>query len=303
MTNWALYNIALENRGNISLLFSPEIVKDWAPQPGARKRGGQMVYSNYAIELALTLRSLFSLTLRGTTGFLKGLAKLTGMELKVPNFSTLSRRGKNLDIAPRKWPKDEPLFFIVDSTGLKIYGEGEWMKEKHKTKRRKSWRKLHLGIDGKSKHILASELTDHLEADSKTAVKLIHQVEKEIDTFCADGAYDSSPLYEALKEHNKGKPPNILVPPQENAVPSTEGDSQRDKHIAYINEHGQDAWEMARGYSKQSLVENAMFRYKTLIGRKLRARELSNQKTESKIGVKLINWMTDLGMPVSVPVR
>lgn len=165
VNNWAQYNQALVDRGNISLLFSPKVADQWFHQSGQRKRGGQWVYSDRTIEIALTLRAVFHLTLRSTQGFLIGLGSLLNIHLKIPSFSTLSRRGPSLEIPPLKMPSNESLFIIVDSTGLKIYGEGEWLSEKHKAKRRRSWPKLHLVIDP-CRNGVASTLTDHLADDA-----------------------------------------------------------------------------------------------------------------------------------------
>jgi hypothetical protein len=301
VTNWPEYNKGLVNRGNIALFLTPDVTEAWLPQSDARQRGGQARYSDYAIEIGLSLKAIFSLTLRATEGFLTGLAELAKLDMPIPCYSTLSRRGKSLNVSPLKRPTSEPVYLIVDSTGLKIYGEGEWLTEKHKARRRKTWRKLHLAVD-ENGFIKASELTSRSADDAGTVPALLSQIEEKIKVFCGDGAYDRASIYQALEAHNGGVQPEYRVPPRKDAVISAGGDTQRDRHIAYINEHGRSRWERESGYTIQAKVENAMYRYKTLIGRKLSARDFKNQKTESKIGVKVINWMTDLGMPVSVPV-
>ncbi len=299
--NWRTYNRALVNRGNISLWISPEIAQAWHPQGVARERGGQKKYSDEAIEIALSLRIILSLTLRATEGFLQGLAELANLDIPIPCYTTLSRRGKNLDVAPLKQATGEPVYLIVDSTGLKVYGEGEWLKEKHKAKGRKTWRKLHIGVDD-SGYIQAAELTPRSTDDAQAVPLLLDQIERSIDVFCGDGAYDRASVYQALEKHNGGIQPEFLVPPRKDAAISASGGTQRDKHIAFIKEHGRSKWYKRQGYTTQSRVENTMYRYKTIIGGKLRARDFSNQQTESKIGVKMLNWMTSQGMPVSASV-
>jgi len=300
-TNWADYNRSLIQRGNFAILISTDVLDSWKPVATKRARGGQLRYSDIAIELALSLRLLFKLGLRQTEGFLHSLVKLAKLHVEVPHFSTLCRRAAALRIRPlqtRAYDPDERVTMIVDSTGLKMYGEREWQAEKHKVKGRKTWRKLHLAIDGQG-FIIAHELTTNKKGDAPVAEALVDQVENDIGNFLGDGAYDRKPLYEKLANHNKGAPPNVIIPPRKDAVRSKEGNTPRDHRIQYIKEHGRKAWERDAKYGQRNLVESTMFRYKECIGRKLKSRSMDNQKTEAAIGVKLLNWMWSLGKPIT----
>ena len=190
---------------------------------------------------------------------------------------------------------------IVDSTGIKIFGENEWCEKKHKVKGRKAWRKLNLAIDDKGT-IIAHELTTNKKGDAPVASELIDPLKTDIGDFLGDGAYDSKKLLEKLANHNEGEPPKAIIPPRKDAIPSKNGNTKRDRNIQYIEQHGRRGWEKRLGYGIRNRVENTMYRYKTLIGRNLRSREFNNQKTETEIGVNLMNWMTHLGMSKTVAV-
>ena len=197
---------------------------------------------------------------------------------------------------------DKPVTVTMDSTGLKIYGEGEWLKEKHKAKTRKSWMRAHIAID-QTGDIVAESLTSMAIGDPTEAVKLLDQIpHKEVNMFYGDGSYDAALLHAALE--NKYPEINIITPPRKDAVASSrDHPTQRDKHIMKIEEKGRDAWKAISGYNKRNLVENTMYRLKTIFGGKLKARNKKNQKTELTIKCSLLNKMNSLGMPDAYKVR
>ena len=300
VTNWAEYNEGLRRRGDLTVWISDEAHGMWS---AARRttRGGQPRYSDLAIELCLTLGMLFKQPLRQTQGFMRGIAGILGVEIAVPDFSTLSRRGNGviLQTGPRA-DKQAAIHLVVDSTSLKIFGEDEWLEEKHKTKRkRRSWRKLHLGLDLVSGEIVCSELTTDDVGDPTALPDLLDQVDSPVDLFLADGAYDGEPTSDLLVARF-GSTIEVTIPPPKNAVLSpnaAQDPTVRDRHIAGISVRGRMCWQRAFDYNQRSRAETLMSRWKTVIGPKLKARSFKNQKTEAKIGVRILNRMTELDRP------
>jgi transposase len=299
VTNWPDYDAALIRRGDLTVWLTEEAVAAWHA-PASGKRGGQPVYSDLAIETALALRLVLHLPLRQTEGALRSIINLLGVTIKVPDHTTFSRRSAGLAILPRKLARDEPVHLLIDSTGLKIYGEGEWLDQKHGIRARRRWRKLHLAVDAEGQEIVASDLTADDVGDVTVLPDLLDQVEGPVAAVIADGAYDGQPVYDAVAARHPEA--DVIIPPRSTAVPDGTA-NQRDQHIKGIEEHGRRGWQRQTGYGRRSLVETAMFRYKTIIGRSLHARTLRNQRTETKIGCKVLNRMTSLGMPVSVRIK
>ena len=298
VANWPEYDAALVRRGSITVWLTEEAVDAWhAPATG--ERGGQPVYSAIAIETGLALRLVFHQPLRQTEGLLRSIADVLGVDIRVPDHTTLSRRGGGLTVLLKRVGRDEPLHLLVDSTGLKIYGEGEWLDQKHGIRARRRWRKLHLGVDADTHEIAAVELTPDDVGDVSEMPELLDQIDGEVASLTADGAYDGEAVYDAVaKRHPEAA---VVIPPRATAVPG-ETTTQRDRHLAAIAKHGRIGWQRSSGYNRRSLAETAMYRYKTIIGRRLHARILSNQRTEAKIGCNVLNRMTWLGMPVSVRI-
>lgn len=300
--NWSDYNAALQQRGSLTIWFTEEAQAGWlAVKTG--KRGAQPVYSDLAIETSLTLRLVFKQPLRQTTGLLRSLTALLKLdELPIPDYSTLSRRGQCLKVSLHvKRVANQPLHILVDSSGLKIYGEGEWLQQKHGAKSRRRWRKLHIALDAETRQMVAIELTTDEVGDPTVVPDLLAATKGEIASFTADGAYDGDSVYQAIAGH-LGDAVDVIIPPRSTAVPSEHAATQptpRDRHLQMIADRGRMGWQRASGYNRRSLVENGFYRYKTIIGRRLHARDLSNQQTEAKLGCAALNRMTQLGMPVS----
>ena len=301
--NWPEYEKSLRDRGDVTIWLSPEAIDAWTPAKTG-KRGGQPLYSDLAIETGLTLRMLFHQPLRQTEGFLGSLLKLMGLDLPCPDHTTLSRRNQAMTVCRRiEIPPPGPIDFIVDSSGLKICGQGEWHAKKHGKKQRRHWRKLHLGVDQEG-WIHASAVTEDREQDPEQVPDLLGQVARDILTFVGDGIYDQGPVYDAVKRHSPGA--TIIVPLRKDAAVSSSAKacpSQRDQHILRIQEVGRPQWHRESDYYRQSHVENTMFRYKVTFGGWLRAKNLEAQENEAVLGCAILNRMREMGRQVSLPAR
>ncbi|WP_377810317.1 IS5 family transposase [Azospirillum sp. A29] len=297
--NWSDYDAALRRRGDLTLWVTPEAIAAWTP-PATGRRGRPSRYSDVAIEAGLMLRLAFGRPWRQTEGLLGSLMRLLGLDLPVPDHTTFSRRSADLEVASALAKTDEPVTVVIDSTGLKVFGKGEWHLEKYGSQARRTWRKLHLAVDPDCGVILASELTSNEEGDASLVGPLLDQIARPIGTVLADGAYDGEPVYRAVAAHSPAA--EVIVPPRSSAAPSDTAESaptQRDCHIQLIYERGRLGWQRAVHYGRRSLGEVAMMRYKQLIGRCLRARILPTQKVEATVGCKVMNIMTSLGMPTT----
>ena len=299
--NWPKYNESLCRRGDVTFWFSEEAIEGWTPEKTGKK-GRPRIYSDMAIETGLSLRMVFHLGLRQTEGFMQSVGQLLQVDIPIPDYSTLSDRSDNLIMQSLSRSLQPSSHIIVDSSGLKVYGAGEWHQVKHNLKKRRVWNKLHLGVDEKHQ-IITATLTTHHESDESQVPPLLDQLEAPFDTFVADGAYDGKPTYEAIEHVNPHA--RIIIPPPSNAVISEKAEGallQRNQHIQMIQEEGMMEWQRKMGYGLRSYSELAFFRYKKIIGPNMRARTLPRQKTEAMIGCSILNKMTSLGMPVSVRV-
>jgi len=296
VTNWADYNDALRKRGDITVWFTDKAIDAWVPERMQGQKGRPLEYSELAIECCLMIRQVFRLPLRQTEGFLTSLVRLMDMDITVPDYSSLSKRSIDLRLERLASTITAGSHIFVDSTGLKVYGKDEWNQEKHGTKAQRTWRKLHLAIDEKHQ-IVASDLTEKSVGDPSALKALLDQVDA-FDTFMADGAYDGDPIYTLILQQQPNA--DIVIPPPKNAVPEASAQPIRNQHVDTINNQGRIAWQKQTNYGLRALVELAMLRYKTIIGPKMKARELSQQKTEAAVSVRVLNRMTNIGMPVSV---
>src|SRR3954469_1557401 len=194
VTNWAEYDAALRQRGSLTVWFTEEAIAAWEAEPRTTP-GGQPHYSALAITTALTLKAVFRLALRQTEGLIGSVIRLLGLDLSVPDHPTLRRRAETLEVPrPRPGSEAEPVHLLVDSTALKLCGPGEWLIEKHGTRRRRAWKTLHVGVDADTGRIVASALTTHDVDDGSQVGPLLDQVEEPVASFTADGAYDQARL-------------------------------------------------------------------------------------------------------------
>jgi len=247
---------------------------------------------------------VFHLALRQTEGLIGSIIGLLGLTLAVPDHTTLSRRAETLEV-PRPRPRrdGEPLHLLVDSTGLKLCGAGEWLVEKHGTKTRRSWRKLHIGLDADTGQIVAATLTNKETDDGAEVDPLLDQVLGPVASFTADGAYDQEGVSAAVAERCPAAA--IIVPPRSTAMPSKTAETmptQRDRHLRSIAEHGRAAWQGASGYTKRARAEAAMSRLKRVIGDGLRSRTDRRRVTEVDVAVHALNRMLEFGRPISVRI-
>src|SRR4051812_25416973 len=261
---------------------------------------GQPVYSDVAIETGLALRLVFHQPLRQTEGAMRSIVGLLGLDLPIPDHTTFSRRGGGLTVLLHHIERNEPLHLLVDSTRVKIYGKGEWLDQKHGVRSRQRWRKLHLAVDAGTQEIGAVELTPDDVGDVSALPDLLDQIDSPVGSVTADGAYDETVYDEVLHRHPAAR---VIIPPRSTAVLSEASTTQRDDHLRSIQNHGRIGWQRRSGYGRRSLVETAMYRDKTIIGRRLHARTLPNQKIEAKIACNALNKMTGLGMPISVRIK
>ena len=250
----------------------------------------------------MMLRLAFHLALRQTEGLMSSIFGLLDVPLSTPDHSTLSRRARKMESFPKRCIlPDGPIHLLIDSTGLKVFGAGEWLQEKHGAKARRTWRKLHLAMDAETGMIMASTLTGNDVGDPSQVVPLLDQMEATIASVTADGAYDGMSTYDVVAGH--GEDISVIIPPHITAVLSNEAEhspSQRDQHIISIAAKGRLGWQKETDYGQRALVETAMGRYKAIIGACLRARSFSGQRAEAAVGVAVLNRMLDVGRPDSV---
>lgn len=301
LKNWSAYNASLKARGSLTIWFSEEAIAAWNTPVSSGRRGRRKRYSDIAITTSLSLKLVYRLGLRQTEGLISSIIALMGINLRSPDYTTLSRRSSLVEVK-KLYPRNtsDGVVIMIDSTGLKLYGEKEWCVHKHGgNSLRRSWRKLHLSIDDTG-HIHSSELTTLHESDDSQVSPLLDAVTVPIVKIIADGGYNTTTVESYVRERAPENKPDIVIPPNKNTkLSSLDQPSIQDQHIIAIREQGRQRWQKETGYNRRSKVENAMYRYKTIIGRKMSARTIETQKTESKIAVFVLNTMTALGMPVA----
>jgi Transposase DDE domain len=301
--NWSEYDNALVQRGAITFWMSAGFEQTWM-YAGEKQRGSQFDYTDHAILVMLTVKEVFHLTNRGVEGFVRSFFRMMKINLPVPDHSTLSKRGKDLKV---KLPKKngQSLNIVMDSTGMKIYGEGEWKVRMHGVSKRRTWRKLHVGANPEDGEIQAVLLTENNVSDDQAVKELLGQIEQTIIDFAADGAYDKRKVYDSLNTHSPEV--NILIPPRKNARIWKHGNTKterlkRDENLRAIRKDGRKEWKKNSGYHVRSLAETTIFRLKTIFGNDLSARLFETQTTQALVRCAALNQMTHLGMPQSYKV-
>jgi hypothetical protein len=294
--NWPQYNKALVGRGSLTLWIDQRSLETWLSTDCPGGRGRPRTYADAAILCSLILREVYHLPLRATTGLLSSVLGLLKVDLPVPDYSTLSRRARPLPVHISSEARAEPLHLIIDSTGLKLYGEGEWrVRGKGWTKRR-TWRKLHISMDGETQQITSALITNKDVVDPRVLPRLLKEVEEPIERVTADGAYDSRACYRAIAERGA----RAVIPPRKGSTLWADQYLKgRNENLRGVRKLGVKRWKKKVGYHTRSLVETAMFRLKALFTDKLRAREVERQRTEARIRCLALNRMTELGMPKS----
>jgi len=308
ISNWKDYNTALKNRGNIEIWINKKVLENWyekLSKKKKRKSGRPKEYSNIAIKCALIIKFLHGFGFRQTQGFLTSLLKLLKLEIKVPDYSTVCKRQSEIDVELlRKHKNCRKLFMLVDSSGLKVFGDGEWSARQHGPSKRRTWIKIHVGVGitaGNKKRIEVVEITKSNEADCKVLPKLLNKVKGKIDKTVGDGAYDNKGNYDtAIKRGAK-----LIVPPRKGSntryikgVKSPPLDA-RNKTVRYVHRYGMKSWKEKTSYHVRSLVENMFFRLKTTFGDKLAAHKFDNQIIEGSLKCEILNRMTEIGVAKS----
>lgn len=297
--NWSPYNTALKQRGSLSVWFDPDM--DWTPRPNG-KRGRQQRFSDAAIQTCLTMKVLFGMPLRQTTGFVESLLRLAGLDWAVPDFPTLSRRQRTLNVSLPYRCGTGPLNLLIDSTGIKAEGEGERNARKHGGPKRRIWRKIHIGIDEETLEVRAVEVTTSNVGDAPMLPDLLNQIpdDQDIGSVTADGAYDTRRCHNAIAARGA----HAVVPPRKNAKPwkpTSAGAIARNEAVNASRYLGRALWRRWSGYHRRSRVESKMNCIK-LLGQSLMARDFDRQVAEIQVRVAVLNRYTALGIPVTEPV-
>lgn len=300
--NWGKYNAALVARGSLTLWVDEEALAAWQ-YTGPKQRGAQYVYAEAAIQCVLTLRVVYHVALRAAQGLAESVFTLLQVSLPVPTYSTLSRRGARSEIELSRLPSSGPVHLVLDSSGFKVYGEGEWKVRQHGWSKRRTWRKLHLAVDEATGEIVAAVASEAGVTDDDVVPDLVGQVDRPIRQMSADGAYDKRKCYEALEATGA----KVTIPPRRDAKIWQHGNSsgepwQRDANLRTIRRFGRKRWKQESGYHRRSLAETAIFRLKTIFGATLRSRNFAQQATELFLRATALNRMTQLGMPQSYPL-
>ena len=295
--NWIDYNKALSNRGSITFWFDEEAIHSWLNHSKSGKRGKPRTYGDACIQAMLVLKAVYRLPQRATFGLVCSLMQLMKLDLPIPHPTILSRRAATLNVVLPRVKKNEPLHVLVDATGLKVFGEGEWKVRTHGVSKRRTWRKLHIAMDADTGEIVATVATSSNVSDKEVLPVLLAQITEEIAQLTGDGGYDYADCYEAIAER-KGR---AVIPPRRTGRlhPQDERLRARDKNLRAIRKVGRKKWKKQSGYHRRSLVETAMMRQKTIFGSGLSSRRFHNQATEMTVRCAALNRMIRLGMPES----
>jgi hypothetical protein len=300
--NWREYNASLVARGSMTIWFSEEALANWYHENGEGKRGRPFTYSDPTMETFLTIRELLRLPYRQTEGFVRSILSLVADGLSVPDFTSAAKRAAKLGIGLPVLPRRGHVDVVLDSTGLKVFGEGEWKVRQHGPSKRRTWRKLHLAVDPATQEIVAEVLTTNAAHDADLAEALLGEAPGRIDTVTADGIYDKWKVYDAIER--RGARPKI--PPRHDAKIKRHANAvgprlARDEAIRMIRRIGRKNWKKKIGYHCRSLAETAVFRLKTIFGPMLKNRTLPNQITEARIRCKILNYFTQSGLAYARP--
>lgn len=302
VTNWSEYNKALRRRGDITVWLSDEAISQWFKTDRVYDgTGAPKLYTDFAIITCHEIRLVYKLPLRQSQGLIDSIFQLMGIPLSCPDSSVLSRRLASLNIKVPRYKKSEKPdnnihAIAIDSTGLKRFGRGEWHREKYELSSKASWRKLHLAIN-QDHYIEACVLTDRFSHDDQQVKALLGQIDDSIDHFSGDGAYDETPVYDAVIEHSPNA--DVVIPPRSTAVDSHKSAPQQNQNIAEIEELGRMQWQKEREYGRRNYSELGVQRYQKTFGDTMHAREFSRQEQEAMIASGALNKMTSLGMPQS----
>lgn len=298
--NWSEYNAGLKRRGSITFWLSADVIQEWLAKEKTGNRGASTTYNDIAIATMSTIKSIFSLAGRQAQGFVESVFELMNLNLPVPDHSTVSRRLGRLKIELPIKKGEQARHIVVDSTGVKVYGEGEWKTRQHGISQRRTWRKLHLGIDEKTGEIISAVATTNDYHDSQVLGDILEGVEDEIAQVSTDGAYDTNSCYEQIQQRKA----QAIVPPRRNARIKQHGNCKaqplpRDENLRAIRQMGRQKWKRESGYHRRSIAETTMFRLKYIFGGSLSSRQFDNQAVELFLQCAALNRMIQTGKPES----
>jgi IS5 family transposase len=302
--NWSEYNASLKQRGSLTIWVNSEATANWTTDELTGEPGASPTYTDLSIETMATVQAIFSLPGRQTQGFLQSLFELMKLDLSVPDHSTLSRRRRKLEISLPVWNLSKSVHLVIDSTGVKVYGEGEWKVRQHGIGKRRTWRKLHFCSDEATLEIVSVVASMNDVSDAEALPDLLQDVPVEIEQVSADGAYDQRKCYETLSKHGA----KAVIPPRKGAKIWQHANSKadrlaRDENLRRIRTIGRKEWKQESNYHRRSLAETQVFRFKTIFGDRLQTRQIDNQFNELLLKSAILNRMTHLGMPDSVKVN
>jgi transposase len=302
--NWSEYNAGLKHRGSLTFWLEESVLEQWVVEALSGKPGASILYSDLAIQTMATLKVVYRLAGRQCQGFLESIFQLMGIDLPVPDHSTLSRRLGQLSIELPVLPKEGARHVVVDSTGVKVYGEGEWKTRQHGVSKRRTWRKLHLGVDEATGEILAAVATTNNFHDGEVLNDVLGAIDESVEQVSTDGAYDHRHCYDEIA----AKGAKAVIPPRKDAVIWQHGNRKeephpRDENLRYIRKHGRKRWKQDSGYHRRSIAETTMFRFKTIFGGSLSARKFDNQAVELFIKCAALNRMIQIAKPDSYEVE
>ncbi|MBS0857198.1 IS5 family transposase [Tatumella sp. JGM16] len=299
ITNWPTYNKALINRGSLTFWLDEEAIRAWYDTATPVSRGRPQRYSDLAITTVLMIKRVFRLTLRAAQGFIDSLFYLMKLPLRCPDYTSVSRREKSVNVSFKTPTRGEIAHLVIDSTGLKVFGEGEWKVRKHGQSRRRIWRKLHLAVDARTHEIICADLSLNNVTDSEAFPGLIRQTHRKIRSAAADGAYDTRLCHDELRR----KKISALIPPRRGAGYWAEEYADRNRAVANQRVYGGNGhWKWTTDYNRRSIAETAMYRIKQLLGGSLTLRDYDGQVAEALAMVRALNKMTKAGMPESVRI-
>jgi IS5 family transposase len=300
LRNWSEYNRALVQRGSLTLWITEDVLQTWHSTEAETKRGRPRTYTDTAIMTMATLQEIYHLGLRQTEGLMESIGELLHLEVAIPDYTTLSRRRATVEIVLPRTRSTEALHVVVDSTGVKVFGEGEWKVRQHGYTYRRTWRKVHVGVDEASGEIVAAVVTTNNYSDSQLLPDLLAQVDDPIRQVSGDGGYDKRNCYEAIRARQA----HATIPPQHNAKIWQHGNSKaerlaRDENLRRIRQIGRAAWKQECGYHRRSLAETTMFRLKTIFSDRVTAHGFAGQAAQVLVRCAALNRMTQLGKPDS----
>ncbi len=283
---------------------APEVIAAWTAVRPTKQRGKPQTYTDLAIDCMATLRAVYHLPLRATQGLLQSVFHLMALTLTVPCYSTLSRRQPGLKFKPPQRQAGDGVHLVIDSTGVKVFGEGEWKVRQHGVSKRRTWKKLHVGVDEATGEILAVSVTDNSVADATELPGLLAQLAEPISQVSADKAYDTRAAYTAVRQRKA----RASIPPRRNAKIWQHANTKaerliRDENLRAIRKHGRKAWKEASGYHRRSLAETVMARFKRMLGPTIAAHTFPGQVAEIIVRCNILNTLTQLGRPDSYLAR